>query len=50
MHTASLKGWTHDHSFEQDKAMPGERRILAVILITTVMMVIEIAAGLSKNY
>ena len=37
----------HDHSFGQDKKRSGENRTLIVILLTAVMMVIEIAAGLA---
>ena len=37
----------HDHSFGQDKKRSGENRTLIVILLTAVMMVIEIVAGLA---
>lgn len=35
----------HDHTFGQDKEMPGERRTMVVIAVTASMMVVEIAAG-----
>jgi len=38
--------WRHDHIFGQDKKRAGERRTLFVILLTAIMMVVEIAAGL----
>lgn len=37
----------HSHAFGQDQKRPGESRTLIVIAITTVMMVVEIAAGLA---
>lgn len=37
----------HSHAFGQDQKRPGESRTLTVIAITTVMMVVEIAAGLA---
>jgi cation diffusion facilitator family transporter len=46
MHTESLSDWRHPHSFGQDQVRPGERKSLAVIAITGVTMVIEIACGL----
>lgn len=47
MSTPDLSKWQHDHVFEQDRKRPGERRTLLVVLMTAVMMVIEIAAGLA---
>ena len=44
--TNSLAKWQHDHVFGQDQKRAGERRTLFVIVLTAVMMVIEIAAGL----
>ena len=38
---------THDHVFGQDRRRPGELRTLIVIVLTTVTMVLEIAAGLA---
>lgn len=46
MHANDLKKWQHDHVFDQDRKRAGERRTLLVVLMTAVMMVIEIAAGL----
>lgn len=46
MHTKDTARWQHDHIFAQNRARPGEKRTLLVVIITAVMMVIEIAAGL----
>ena len=46
MHTQQLSGWTHDHVFGQDRKRAGEKRMLLIVVITAVMMVVEIAAGL----
>jgi cation diffusion facilitator family transporter len=45
MHTQSIERWVHDHTFGQDAPKAGERRTLAVIGITAVTMIAEIAAG-----
>ena len=37
----------HSHSFGQEHVRDGERRTIIVIMITAVMMVVEIAAGLA---
>ncbi len=37
----------HDHAFGQDQKRPGEFRTIVVIVITALMMVVEIAAGLA---
>ncbi|MBK8174323.1 MAG: CDF family Co(II)/Ni(II) efflux transporter DmeF [Rhodospirillales bacterium] len=47
MHTRSLDRWQHDHAFGQQHQRAGERRTLAVAMLTTVTMVIEIVAGLA---
>lgn len=47
MHTESIERWSHDHSFGQDAERPGEKRTQIVIVITAVMMVAEIAAGIA---
>ena len=36
----------HDHVFGQDEKKPGENRTLLIVIVTAVMMVVEIAAGL----
>jgi len=36
----------HDHAFGQDQKRPGEVRTIIVIVITGIMMVVEIAAGM----
>jgi len=41
------QSWSHDHTFGQDRPMPGERRTLIVIVITSAMMVVEIVAGIA---
>lgn len=45
MHTESIERWLHDHTFGQDATRPGEKRTIAVIAITAVMMVVELVAG-----
>ena len=47
MHTESIERWSHDHAFGQENAKAGERRTIAVVAITAVMMVAEIAAGMT---
>ncbi len=39
-------GRGHSHHFGQDRRRPGEGRTVAVVLITSVTMVVEVAAGL----
>ena len=46
MHTQQLNRWTHDHVFGQDQKRAGEKRTLLIVVITAVMMVVEITAGL----
>ncbi|MEO1115203.1 MAG: CDF family Co(II)/Ni(II) efflux transporter DmeF [Pseudomonadota bacterium] len=46
MHKHDMSSWTHDHVFGQDRARPGERRTLVIVLVTAVFMVVEIVAGL----
>jgi len=41
-----FKPWRHDHVFDQDRVRAGEKRTLVVVLMTALMMVVEIAAGL----
>ena len=45
MHTDNLDIWQHDHVFDHNQKKAGEGRTLTVVLITAVMMVIEITAG-----
>lgn len=45
MDTESIAQWQHTHIFGQDKIRSGERRTLVVIIITALMMVVEISAG-----
>ena len=46
MHKHDLSAWRHEHVFGQDQRQAGERRTLMVVLLTAVMMVVEITAGL----
>jgi cation diffusion facilitator family transporter len=46
MYHKDLKTWQHSHAAGQDVRRPGERRTIIVIIITAVMMVIEIVAGI----
>ena len=46
MHTQDTASWQHDHIFAQDRERAGEKRTLLVVLITALMMVVEITAGL----
>lgn len=46
MHTQQLSGWTHEHVFGQDQQRAGEKRTLLIVVVTAVMMVVEITAGL----
>jgi cation diffusion facilitator family transporter len=47
MHSESIAQWQHTHIFGQDQIRSGERRTLIVIIITSLMMVVEIVAGLA---
>ena len=47
MHTNDLLPWQHDHVFGQDRTRPGEKRTLLIVVITAIMMVVEISAGLA---
>ncbi len=46
MHTHNLDLWRHEHVFGQDRQRAGERRTLAVVVLTAVMMVVEITTGM----
>jgi cation diffusion facilitator family transporter len=46
MHAHDPARWQHDHVFNQDHVRAGEKRTLIIALITALMMVVEIAAGL----
>ena len=47
MMETDLSKWQHDHVFDQDRKRPGEMRTLLVVIMTAVMMVVEIVAGLA---
>src|SRR5690606_11688880 len=46
MHSHSLDQWTHDHIFLGSKHSRNERRTWLVVVLTAVMMVGEIVAGI----
>ncbi len=46
MHLENIRSWQHEHVFEQDKEQAGERRTVIVTLVTAVMMIVEILAGI----
>ena len=46
MHTESVESWEHEHTFGQDEVRSGERRTRIVLVITAMMMVVEIVAGI----
>jgi cation diffusion facilitator family transporter len=41
------KPWQHEHVFRQDQVKAGEKRTLLIAVLTAVMMVVEIVAGLA---
>jgi cation diffusion facilitator family transporter len=47
MDNENIAPWQHDHVFGQDKKKAGERRTLLVVLLTAVMMVVELIAGIA---
>lgn len=47
MHTHDLSSYQHSHTFDQDRIRAGETRTRWVILITGVMMLLEIGAGVA---
>jgi cation diffusion facilitator family transporter len=47
MHTHSLRPWQHDHVFGQERRRTGERRTMAVTLLTALTMAVEIVAGMA---
>lgn len=46
MHTQDFRKWQHNHIFGQNQVRPGEKRTLVIVVVTAVMMVVEISAGL----
>lgn len=46
MHEDNLHLWKHSHAFGQDVRRPGETRTLIVVALTSVMMAVEISAGI----
>jgi len=46
MHTETISQYQHTHVFGQDQIRSGERRTLFVIIMTGIMMVGEVAAGI----
>jgi cation diffusion facilitator family transporter len=47
MHQTDLATWQHSHAFGLDQRKSGERRTLAVALLTAATMVVEVVAGLA---
>ncbi|MEZ5503292.1 MAG: CDF family Co(II)/Ni(II) efflux transporter DmeF [Halioglobus sp.] len=45
MHSNRLGDWTHDHVFGQQAQRSAENRTIVVVMLTAVMMVVEIVAG-----
>ncbi len=46
MHQNNIEPWQHDHTFHQDQKRSGEKRTLLVAVITAMMMIVEIIAGI----
>ena len=46
MHLKNIRLWQHDHIFGQDKEQAGERRTVIVTVVTFVMMIVEVLAGI----
>jgi cation diffusion facilitator family transporter len=47
MHQTNLATWQHSHAFGLDQRKSGERRTLAVAILTAATMVVEVLAGLA---
>jgi cation diffusion facilitator family transporter len=47
MDNKTIPPWQHDHVFGQDKKNAGESRTLLVVMLTAVMMVVELIAGIA---
>ena len=47
MHHRTFGGLRHDHVFGQDRELGAERRVRWVVLITAVVMVLEVVAGMA---
>ncbi|MEZ5572854.1 MAG: CDF family Co(II)/Ni(II) efflux transporter DmeF [Halioglobus sp.] len=47
MHTHKVEHWKHDHVFSQNQQRAGENRTIAIVILTAVMMVVEIVAGIT---
>jgi cation diffusion facilitator family transporter len=46
MHRTNIQPWQHAHTFGHDQKRAGERKTVIVTVLTTVTMVVEIAAGI----
>ncbi|MEK7395366.1 MAG: CDF family Co(II)/Ni(II) efflux transporter DmeF [Candidatus Poribacteria bacterium] len=46
MHNKDIRPWQHAHVFGQDQEQAGEKRTLIVTIMTAVMMIVEIGAGI----
>ncbi|MEN3976552.1 CDF family Co(II)/Ni(II) efflux transporter DmeF [Emcibacter sp. SYSU 3D8] len=49
MHAENLDRWSHSHRFETGGEGAAERRTRIVVILTFVVMIVEIAAGLAFN-
>jgi cation diffusion facilitator family transporter len=47
MHRSDLARYQHDHTFGMEQRRPAESRTLAVVLLTFLTMVVEVAAGIA---
>ena len=47
MHNENVASWQHDHVFGQNRKNAGENRTLLVVVLTAVMMVVELIAGIA---
>ncbi|OGX12957.1 MAG: cation diffusion facilitator family transporter [Omnitrophica bacterium RIFOXYB12_FULL_50_7] len=47
MHQTNIQPWQHAHTFGQDQKRAGERRTVIVTVLTAVMMLVEIVAGIA---
>lgn len=47
MHRTNTQPWQHTHTFGQDQKRAGERKTVIVTILTAVMMLVEIVAGIA---
>lgn len=46
MHLKNIQPWQHDHVFGHDQKLTGERKTVIVTILTSLMMAVEIVAGI----